>query len=129
MIGTVNVRIIDARITVTCADGTVFTGSYRLVTILTDARRHPADALAGLYHQRWEQSGSRDTSPCPGPLRTVLATFTAHGSSRTLWALVLSPGLLVIGLVVLPVTVCVYELEVLPFIPAPVPPVDEMMLV
>lgn len=37
-IGTVKVRIIDAQITVTCADGTSFTGSYRLVTTLTDAR-------------------------------------------------------------------------------------------
>ncbi|MFJ4737558.1 transposase domain-containing protein, partial [Streptomyces sp. NPDC088770] len=38
VIGTVKVRIIDAEITVTCADGTVFTGSYRLATTLTDAR-------------------------------------------------------------------------------------------
>ena len=45
MIGTVKVRVIDAQITVTCADGTVFTGSYRLVTTLTDARRYPAAAL------------------------------------------------------------------------------------
>ncbi|MFI9042713.1 transposase domain-containing protein, partial [Streptomyces sp. NPDC053726] len=52
VIGTVRVRVIDAQITVTCADGTVFTGSYRLVTTLTDARRYPAAALTGLYHQR-----------------------------------------------------------------------------
>ncbi|MGW4984460.1 hypothetical protein, partial [Streptomyces mirabilis] len=32
----------DAQITVTCTDGTVFTGSYRLATTLTDARRFPA---------------------------------------------------------------------------------------
>ncbi|MFI5867304.1 IS4 family transposase [Streptomyces sp. NPDC051546] len=58
VIGTVNVRIIDARITVTCADGTSFTGSYRLVTTLTDARRYPATALVGLYHQRWEHESA-----------------------------------------------------------------------
>ncbi|MFG2632134.1 hypothetical protein, partial [Streptomyces sp. NPDC048473] len=50
---------IDAQITVTCADGTVFTGSYRLVTTLTDARRYSAAALTGLYHQRWGATRSR----------------------------------------------------------------------
>ncbi|MGW1545287.1 transposase domain-containing protein, partial [Streptomyces sp. NPDC002309] len=58
VIGTVKVRIIDAQIAVTCADGTSFTGSYRLVTTLTDARRHPATALVGLYHQRWEHESA-----------------------------------------------------------------------
>ncbi|MFJ8827506.1 transposase [Streptomyces sp. NPDC102467] len=54
VIDTGKVRVIDATIMVTCADGTVFTSSYRLVTTLTDARRYPAPLLAGLYHQRWE---------------------------------------------------------------------------
>lgn len=58
VIGTVNVRIIDAEIKVACADGTVFTGSYRLVTTLTDARRHPAAALVDLYHERWEHESA-----------------------------------------------------------------------
>ncbi|MFF7356733.1 transposase [Streptomyces filipinensis] len=58
VIGTVNVRIIDAEITVTCSDGTVFTGSYRLVTTLTDARRHSARALVNLYHERWEHEST-----------------------------------------------------------------------
>ncbi|MFE1293085.1 IS4 family transposase [Streptomyces sp. NPDC058751] len=58
VIGAVKVRIIDAQIAVTCADGTSFTGSYRLVTTLTDARRHPATALVGLYHQRWEHESA-----------------------------------------------------------------------
>lgn len=58
VIGTVKVRIIDAQIAVTCADGTSFTGSYRLVTTLTDARRYPATALVGLYHQRWEHESA-----------------------------------------------------------------------
>lgn len=52
-IGSLRVRVIDARITVTVAGGTTFTGTYRLVTTLTDARRHPAAALVALYHQRW----------------------------------------------------------------------------
>ncbi|MFB6717524.1 MULTISPECIES: IS4 family transposase [unclassified Streptomyces] len=58
VIGTVKVRIIDAEITVTCADGTVFTGFYRLVTTLTDAHRHPAAALISLYHERWEHESA-----------------------------------------------------------------------
>ncbi|MEW1907459.1 IS4 family transposase [Kitasatospora sp. NPDC085895] len=58
VIGTVAVRVIDAEITVTCADGTAFTGSYRLVTTLTDARRHPATALISLYHERWEHESA-----------------------------------------------------------------------
>ncbi len=58
MIGTVNVRIFDAEITVTCSDGTVFTGSYRLVTTLTDARRHSARALINHYHERWEHEST-----------------------------------------------------------------------
>jgi hypothetical protein len=58
VINTVRVRIIDAQITVTCIDGTVFTGSYRLVSTLTDARRYPAAALVGLYHQRWEHESA-----------------------------------------------------------------------
>ncbi|WP_434599867.1 IS4 family transposase [Streptomyces sp. A5-4] len=58
VLGTVKVRVIDAQITVTCADSTVFTSSYRLVTTLTDARRYPATALTGLYHQRWEHESA-----------------------------------------------------------------------
>ncbi|MFF3505510.1 transposase [Streptomyces sp. NPDC003247] len=33
VIGTVSVRVIDAEVTVTCADGTAFTGFYRLVLL------------------------------------------------------------------------------------------------
>ena len=52
-IGELTVRVIQAQVTVTCADGTTFTGSYRLATTLTDHRRYPA-ALIRLYHERWE---------------------------------------------------------------------------
>ena len=53
-IGALPVRIIPAHVTVTCADGTTFTGSYRLATTLADHRRHPAAELIRLYHERWE---------------------------------------------------------------------------
>lgn len=58
MIGTLRVRIIDAQITVAVVDGTTFTGTYRLVTTLTDACRYPASALVSLYHQRWEHESA-----------------------------------------------------------------------
>ncbi|GAA4930660.1 hypothetical protein HD597_004172 [Nonomuraea thailandensis] len=58
MIGSLQIRVIEARITVACADGTTFTGTYRLVTTLTDARRYPAATLVRLYHQRWEHESA-----------------------------------------------------------------------
>ncbi|WAX78209.1 IS4 family transposase [Streptomyces sp. KMM 9044] len=54
VIAGVPVRIIEARTTVTCADGSTHRGDYRLITTLLDARRHPAGELVTLYHQRWE---------------------------------------------------------------------------
>ncbi|MEV0972019.1 hypothetical protein [Microtetraspora glauca] len=44
-VGTLQIRVVEAQVTVTCADGTIFTGSYRPATTLTDARRYPAAAL------------------------------------------------------------------------------------
>jgi hypothetical protein len=47
------VRVVDAEITITTSTGTR-TGTYRLITTLLDAHRHPAPALIRLYHERWE---------------------------------------------------------------------------
>ncbi|MGH3290717.1 MAG: hypothetical protein ACRDP7_02810, partial [Trebonia sp.] len=52
-IGGVRVRIIIARVTVTCQDGTVYSDVYRLATTLLDHREHPAARLISLYHERW----------------------------------------------------------------------------
>jgi Insertion element 4 transposase N-terminal/Transposase DDE domain len=49
-----NVRIIEAGVAMTGADGTRIADSYRLITTLTDPGRYPADALVRLYHERWE---------------------------------------------------------------------------
>jgi hypothetical protein len=54
VLGGVKVRIITARVTVTCHDGTSYGDAYRLATTLLDHRRHPAGALVSLYHERWE---------------------------------------------------------------------------
>ena len=53
-LGRLDVRVIDANVTMTGADGTRITGTYRLISTLTDHRRYPADALIRLYHERWE---------------------------------------------------------------------------
>jgi hypothetical protein len=53
VIGTLQIRIIEARISITTTSGT-HTGDYRLITTLLDAHRHPATELLQLYHQRWE---------------------------------------------------------------------------
>ena len=39
---------------VTCRDGTVYGGVYRLATTLLDARAFPAETLMRLYHERCE---------------------------------------------------------------------------
>ena len=54
VIGGVKVRIITAAVTVTCHDGTVYGGVYRLATTLLGHRAYPADALMTLYHERWQ---------------------------------------------------------------------------
>jgi Insertion element 4 transposase N-terminal/Transposase DDE domain len=49
-----DVRIVEAQIAMTGADGTRIADSYRLITTLTDHDAYPAEALARLYHERWE---------------------------------------------------------------------------
>jgi hypothetical protein len=53
-LGRVNVRVLQALITVTLADGTQVSGQYELATSLLDHRTHPASELMRLYHERWE---------------------------------------------------------------------------
>lgn len=57
-IGEVTVRVIEAAITVTPADGAderaVTHSTYRLVTSLLDPDEAPATGLVRLYHERWE---------------------------------------------------------------------------
>lgn len=48
------VRVIDATVTATGADGSTRTGTLRLVTTLLDPDAYPAEELITLYHERWE---------------------------------------------------------------------------
>jgi Insertion element 4 transposase N-terminal/Transposase DDE domain len=54
LIGGVQVWIVAASVTVTCHDGTTYGGVYRFAATLLDHRAYPAQALAALYHERWE---------------------------------------------------------------------------
>ncbi|MFD3827295.1 transposase, partial [Streptomyces sp. NPDC058625] len=87
VIGTVKVRVIDARITVTCADGTHFTGSYRLATSLTDARRYPAASLMRLYHQRWEHESAYYALRHTIMAGRVLRSGDPVGVEQEMWSL------------------------------------------
>jgi hypothetical protein len=48
------VRIVEATVTITLADGTERTEPWRLITNLLDHTRHPARELVHLYHERWQ---------------------------------------------------------------------------
>jgi hypothetical protein len=48
------VRIIDADLTMTGADGSRIGDRYRLITTLLDHHLYPATELLRLYHERWE---------------------------------------------------------------------------
>jgi hypothetical protein len=48
------VRIIEASLTMTGAGGSQVQDGYRLITTLADHRRFPAAAVVRLYHERWE---------------------------------------------------------------------------
>jgi hypothetical protein len=86
-IGALRVRVVDARITVTVAGGTTFTGTHRLVTTLTDARRHPADALVALYHQRWEHESAYYALRHTITAGRVLRSGDPAGLEQEMWSL------------------------------------------
>jgi hypothetical protein len=74
-IGGVAVRIIEAKVSVACTDGSGFEGSYRLVTTLLDARCYPAERLLRLYHERWGATRSRTSlSELPEGCRQLMST-------------------------------------------------------
>jgi hypothetical protein len=69
------VRVIEFDLTVATSDGARRTEYYRLLTTLMDPRRHPADQLAALYHQRWGATRSRTRlSELPGRRIDLMST-------------------------------------------------------
>jgi hypothetical protein len=87
VIGGVPVRIIEARVSVTCTDGSNFEGSYRLVTTLLDARRYPADRLVHLYHERWEHESAYYALRHTILHGRVLRSHDPVGVEQEMWAL------------------------------------------
>jgi hypothetical protein len=49
-----DVRIVEADLTMIGTDGSRVADSYRLITTLLDHDRYPATTLVRLYHERWE---------------------------------------------------------------------------
>jgi hypothetical protein len=86
-IGDLPVRIICAQVTVTCADGTTYTGCYRLATTLRDHRAYPAAALIRLYHERWEHESAYLALRHTLLEGRVLRSHDPAGLEQELWAL------------------------------------------
>jgi hypothetical protein len=87
VIGGVNVRIITARVTVTCHDGTSYGDAYRLATTLLDHRAYPAEALMRLYHERWEHEITYLALRCTLLKGRVLRSGSPAGIEQEMWAL------------------------------------------
>ena len=87
IIGGVDVRIIEALITVTAADGSRRSEHYRLVTTLLDPDRYPATELIELYHQRWETETAYLALKHTLTRGRVLRSRTPAGAEQELWAL------------------------------------------
>lgn len=85
-IGQTTVRVIDADITVTCADGTHYAATYRLATTLTDPRRYPARKLINLYHERWEHEITYLALRHTLAQHQVLRSATPEGITQEMWA-------------------------------------------
>ncbi|MFB7557712.1 IS4 family transposase [Streptomyces brevispora] len=87
VIGGVPVRIIEARVSVLCTDGSAFEGSYRLATTLMDARRYPADRLVHLYHERWEHESAYYALRHTILHARILRSHDPVGVEQEMWAL------------------------------------------
>jgi Insertion element 4 transposase N-terminal/Transposase DDE domain len=88
-IGGLAVRVVDADVTVRCADGTVIRGRYRLATTLLDPRRDPAGRLVQLYHERWEVESAFYALRHTLMNGRVLRSGDPAGLEQELWALLL----------------------------------------
>jgi Insertion element 4 transposase N-terminal/Transposase DDE domain len=82
-------RVIEARVTVTGADGSQVTGVYRLVTTLLDHRADPAGTLIALYHERWEVESAYFALRHTLLKGRVLRSKDPAGIEQEMWALLL----------------------------------------
>jgi Insertion element 4 transposase N-terminal/Transposase DDE domain len=82
-----DVRIIEADVAMTGADGTRAGDRYRLITTLLDPARYPATALVRLYHERWEIESAFLALRCTQLDGQVLRSGDRPGIEQELWAL------------------------------------------
>ncbi len=87
LIGEVKVRIITAEVTVTCHDGTRYSGVWRLATTLLDHRAYPATALIALYHERWQHEIAYLALRHTLLTGRVLRSCDPEGLKQEMWAL------------------------------------------
>ncbi|MGV9303831.1 transposase [Nonomuraea sp. NPDC003727] len=86
MLAGLQVRIIDAEVIVTLADGRRVQGRYRLITTLTDHRVDPAERLIRLYHERWEIESAYLALRHTLLTGTVLRSGDPAGVEQEMWA-------------------------------------------
>ncbi|MEU2874671.1 IS4 family transposase [Streptomyces olivoreticuli] len=80
-------RIIEADVTVTTGSGQRISGRYRLATTLLDHRTDPAETLVRLYHERWEIESAFYSLRHTLLTGRVLRSCDAPGLEQELWAL------------------------------------------
>jgi hypothetical protein len=86
-IGELDVRIIEADVTVSGADGSRCGDRYRLITTLLDHRRFPAHRLVRLYHERWEIESAYYALRATLLQGRVLRSGDRPGLEQEIWAL------------------------------------------
>ncbi|MEU6324970.1 IS4 family transposase [Streptomyces sp. NPDC047009] len=96
-LGGVPVRVVDCEITVGTSQGRR-TGSYRLVTTLTDPHAHPAAELIRLYHERWEVETSYLEIKSTILGGRVLRARTPAGVAQEVFALLVTYQVLRLGM-------------------------------
>jgi len=94
-----DVRIVEATVTMTGADGSHIGDSYRLITTLADHRAYPAEALVRLYHERWEIESAYLALRHTLLAGRVLRSGDRPGVEQELWALLILYQLLRMAMV------------------------------
>lgn len=87
-IGRVEVRVIDAQVTITTSDGRR-TETYRLITTVLDAGA-PAVEIVELYHQRWEIETAFAEIKSTSLGGRVLRSRTPGGVAQEIYALLIT---------------------------------------
>jgi hypothetical protein len=81
------VRVIDAAVTITLADGTTRTEHWRLLTSLPGHARYPAAELIALYHERWQAETTYYSIKATILDGRVLRSRSLPGTDQETWAL------------------------------------------